>query len=267
MAGRRAVALSDRARGERDRRSRRHDRTACRRLRANATEPCNRRWRGGQSHQWRRHPDRRQRAELSGRQSGRARVGWCSIRRRSSARSRVAQASYRMMLELAEDARAGRIEVLILNKTNPVFALPAAAGFKEALAGIPLIVSLSSFMDETTALADLILPSHTYLESWGDDFPEPGVGFPVGAISQPVVSPLVRHARDRRHHPGSRAAARSRRRAALDEHGGLSSSKAGARFINAVRRTAMRKISKRSGSQCCRPACGARTPTAQRIGR
>ena len=45
-------------------------------------------------------------------------------------------------------------------------------------------------MDETTALADVILPSHTYLESWGDDFPEPGVGFPVGAVSQPVVSPL-----------------------------------------------------------------------------
>jgi anaerobic selenocysteine-containing dehydrogenase len=100
------------------------------------------------------------------------------------------QASYRMMTELAEDARAGRVEVLIVNKSNPVFALPAAAGFKEALARIPLIVSLSSFMDETTALADLILPSHTYLESWGDDFPEPGVGFPVGAISQPVVSPL-----------------------------------------------------------------------------
>ena len=45
-------------------------------------------------------------------------------------------------------------------------------------------------MDETTALADLVLPSHTYLESWGDDAPEPGVGFPIGAISQPVVSPL-----------------------------------------------------------------------------
>jgi anaerobic selenocysteine-containing dehydrogenase len=98
--------------------------------------------------------------------------------------------SYRTMLELAEEARAGRIEVLIVNKTNPVFALPAAAGFQDALARIPLIVTLSSFMDETTALADLILPSHTYLESWGDDFPEPGVGFPVGAISQPVVSPL-----------------------------------------------------------------------------
>jgi anaerobic selenocysteine-containing dehydrogenase len=45
-------------------------------------------------------------------------------------------------------------------------------------------------MDETTALADVILPSHTYLESWGDDFPEPGVGFTTGAVSQPVVTPL-----------------------------------------------------------------------------
>lgn len=100
------------------------------------------------------------------------------------------QAGYRTMLELAQDAGEGRIDVLIVSKTNPVFALPAAAKFKQALEHIPLIVSLSSFMDETTALADLVLPSHTYLESWGDDFPEPGVGFPVGAIAQPVVSPL-----------------------------------------------------------------------------
>ena len=99
-------------------------------------------------------------------------------------------ASYRSMLELAEDAREGRIQVLIVNQANPVFTMPAAAGIGEALAQIPLIVSLSSFMDETTAMADLILPSHTYLESWGDDFPEPGVGFRAGAISQPVVSPL-----------------------------------------------------------------------------
>ena len=100
------------------------------------------------------------------------------------------QASYRSMLALAEDARQGRIQVLILNQANPVFTLPEASGFKEALAEIPLIVSLSSFLDETTAMADLILPSHTYLESWGDNFPEPGVGFRAGAVAQPVVSPL-----------------------------------------------------------------------------
>ncbi len=100
------------------------------------------------------------------------------------------QASYRTMLELAEDAQQGNIEVLILNDTNPVFTMPLVVGFKEALTKIPLVVSLSSFLDETTVLADLILPSHTYLESWGDDFPEPGVGFRIGAVSQPVVSPL-----------------------------------------------------------------------------
>ena len=104
--------------------------------------------------------------------------------------SQQQQASYSTLLEFAEAARQGEIDVLILNGSNPVFTLPQASEFREALASIPLVVSLSSFLDETTAMADLILPSHTYLESWGDDFPEPGMGFPVGAVSQPVVSPL-----------------------------------------------------------------------------
>jgi anaerobic selenocysteine-containing dehydrogenase len=99
-------------------------------------------------------------------------------------------ATYRTMLELADAAREGKIDVLIVNNTNPVFTMPDAAEFASALNEIPLIVSLSSFPDETTAMADVILPSHTYLESWGDSSPEPGVGFPVGAVSQPVVSPL-----------------------------------------------------------------------------
>ena len=99
-------------------------------------------------------------------------------------------ATYRTMLELADAAREGKIDVLIVNNTNPVFTMPAAAEFTSALNEIPMIVSLSMFLDETTALADVILPSDTYLESWGDSSPEPGVGFPVGSISQPVVSPL-----------------------------------------------------------------------------
>lgn len=99
-------------------------------------------------------------------------------------------ANLKAMQDLAENARQGGIDVLIINNTNPVFTLPQGSGFRDALASIPLIVSLSSFMDETTALADVILPSHTYLESWGDDMPQPGVGFSVGAVSQPVVSPL-----------------------------------------------------------------------------
>lgn len=104
--------------------------------------------------------------------------------------TRPRQASYRQMLEFLDDAREGRIEILIINDADPVFGMPEEAGVREALSKIPLIVSLSSFMDDTTAMANLILPSHTYLESWGDDIPEPGVGFRVGTISQPVVAPL-----------------------------------------------------------------------------
>ena len=100
------------------------------------------------------------------------------------------QANYRTMQNLIENARDGNIDVLIVNNTNPAFTLPRASGFREALAAIPTIVSLSSFMDETTLMADVLLPSHIYLEAWGDDMPQPGVGFPVGAISQPVVAPL-----------------------------------------------------------------------------
>jgi anaerobic selenocysteine-containing dehydrogenase len=100
------------------------------------------------------------------------------------------QVNHAAMQELAEKARQGGIDVLMINNTNPLFTLPESAGFREALSAIPLIVSLSSFNDETTAMADVILPSHTYLESWGDDMPQPGVGFSVGSVSQPVVSPL-----------------------------------------------------------------------------
>jgi len=100
------------------------------------------------------------------------------------------QASYRDLQAFAERARAGTVDLLILHNANPLFTLPAVAEFQQTLDAIPLVVSLSSFMDETTAQADIILPGHTYLESWGDHLPEPGVGFPVGALSQPVVSPL-----------------------------------------------------------------------------
>jgi anaerobic selenocysteine-containing dehydrogenase len=44
-------------------------------------------------------------------------------------------------------------------------------------------------MDETTAMADLILPAHTYLERWRDDVPEPGIGIPIRTLAQPVVEP------------------------------------------------------------------------------
>ena len=100
------------------------------------------------------------------------------------------QAVFQGMLDLVAAMEAGDVEVLLVHDTNPVFALPEHVGFRQAMENVPLIVALSSFRDETTEMADLILPTNTYLESWGDDAPDPGVGFTVASISQPVVATL-----------------------------------------------------------------------------
>ena len=102
--------------------------------------------------------------------------------------------AYRDMLDLTEAMRAGDVDLLVVADANPAFSLPAAAGFEQALDAVPLVVSLSSRLDETAVRADLVLPTHTPLESWGDD--EPRVG--VRGLMQPVMRPLfdTRHLGD-----------------------------------------------------------------------
>ena len=98
--------------------------------------------------------------------------------------------SHKDMQNFVKAMSGGDVEVLLVSNTNPAYTLPAKSKFTDAAAKVKQIVSLSSFMDETTALADLILPTHTYLEAWADDVPEPGVGVSVASISQPVVAPI-----------------------------------------------------------------------------
>src|SRR5262249_13993846 len=64
--------------------------------------------------------------------------------------------------------------------------MPARAGFAEALAKVPTVVSLASRSNETTARAHLILPTLHPLESWGDYEAEAGV---VG-LMQPTMGPV-----------------------------------------------------------------------------
>ncbi|MBI4950059.1 MAG: molybdopterin-dependent oxidoreductase [Deltaproteobacteria bacterium] len=96
----------------------------------------------------------------------------------------------RKISTLISAANAGKIKTLIVYGANPVFTTPKAARLEEALSKVPFIASFSSFMDETTAHADIILPAHTSLEDWGDDFPDPGVAAPVASLIQPVVGPV-----------------------------------------------------------------------------
>ena len=82
-----------------------------------------------------------------------------------------------------------QVKALLLFDTNPLFTLPEAEKLRSALANVPFIASFASFLDESSVMADLILPSHTTLERWVDDVPEPGTGVAIRTIGQPVVEP------------------------------------------------------------------------------
>jgi anaerobic selenocysteine-containing dehydrogenase len=94
------------------------------------------------------------------------------------------------MLDLTARMEAGEIDLLLVHGVNPVFEMPAASRFAQAIMRVPYVVSFSSFIDETAVWADLILPDNTYLESWGSSVPSPGADRPVVSSQQPVVRPL-----------------------------------------------------------------------------
>ena len=98
--------------------------------------------------------------------------------------------SFDRVRDLIERMQAGEVDLLLIHGANPLFELPAAAGFAEAIQRVPFVVSFSPLVDETAVRADLILPDHTYLESWGYQVPAPGAGRPTVSSQQPVVRPL-----------------------------------------------------------------------------
>ncbi|RME82257.1 MAG: hypothetical protein D6775_11380, partial [Caldilineae bacterium] len=91
---------------------------------------------------------------------------------------------------LVERMRAGDIDLLFVLDANPVYELPAALGFADALQHVDQVISFATLPNETTALSDLVLPAHTYLETWGYQFVQPSLDRLIVSAQQPVVRPL-----------------------------------------------------------------------------
>src|SRR5689334_21669437 len=87
--------------------------------------------------------------------------------------------------ELAKNAK-----VLLVDGANPVYGLPKALKVLEVLERVSFIASFGSFIDDTSVLADLILPDHSFLESWVDTTPESGAIDAVKTVAGPVMKPL-----------------------------------------------------------------------------
>ena len=83
------------------------------------------------------------------------------------------------------------IEILLVHEANPSYSLAENKLFQAALAKVATLVSFSSYMDETSAQADFILPNHTAFERWDDIVGIPGASFGYYAVSAPVIKPLL----------------------------------------------------------------------------
>jgi anaerobic selenocysteine-containing dehydrogenase len=81
-------------------------------------------------------------------------------------------------------------QVLLVDGANPVHTVAPSLKLRDAFARVPFIASFGHFLDETSSLADLILPDHSFLEQWTDAVPESGSLVAVISAAAPVMAPL-----------------------------------------------------------------------------
>ncbi len=91
------------------------------------------------------------------------------------------------MDKLITDMSSGAIGAVLINGVNPAYSYSDSKKFKDALAKV-VSVSFNGTMDETTELCKFILPSHHWLESWGDAEPKTG----YYSLLQPTINPMFK---------------------------------------------------------------------------
>jgi MoCo/4Fe-4S cofactor protein with predicted Tat translocation signal len=91
------------------------------------------------------------------------------------------------MVKLVDDMNSGAIGAVLINGVNPAYSYSDSKKFKDALAKV-VSVSFNGTMDETTELCKFVLPSHHWLESWGDAEPKTG----YFSLIQPTINPLFK---------------------------------------------------------------------------
>ena len=94
---------------------------------------------------------------------------------------------------LADELKAGAVDVLVVTAWNPVYTAPADTGLAEALDARTnarreklSVVYTALHEDETSALADWFVPAAHELEGWGDGRSQDG----TVTLVQPLLQPL-----------------------------------------------------------------------------
>lgn len=118
------------------------------------------------------------------------------IAQNGSEKPALGQSVYQLVDEINKASKPA-VEAMFVYNANPCYSLHNPKAVKEAFGKIPFVVSFSSFLDETAMEADIILPSHTFLERLEDVPSGAGLAKSVVGLSRPVIGPVF----DTRH-PG-----------------------------------------------------------------
>jgi Fe-S-cluster-containing dehydrogenase component len=90
------------------------------------------------------------------------------------------------LYNVADRMNAGAVPVLFVRGANPVHTLPKSVKFVEGMAKVGFKVAFTNVPDATAELADLVLPDHHSLESWGDAEPTANTLH----LQQPAMEPV-----------------------------------------------------------------------------
>ena len=92
------------------------------------------------------------------------------------------------MVDLVAQMNAGQVGALLIYGANPAYEYFDSAAFVNGLKKVKLSISFNEKMDETTSLCSYSVPTHHYLESWGDAEPKTG----YTSFIQPTIFPLFK---------------------------------------------------------------------------
>ncbi len=100
--------------------------------------------------------------------------------------SQQAQGDETKVAKLLTEMQADQVGTLIIWGVNPVYNYAKASEFANALQKVTTRVAISSTLDETASLCQLLAPDHHFLEAWNDAEPVKG----SFSIAQPAIVPV-----------------------------------------------------------------------------
>jgi len=93
---------------------------------------------------------------------------------------------FESLTDLVADMTSGKVDVLLILGSNPVFTAPPDLRFADAMNRVALRAHLSQHEDETSALCHWQVPEAHFLEAWSDARAFDG----TLSIVQPLIAPL-----------------------------------------------------------------------------